>query len=57
MKYTVTDQEQLAIFNACKYFKQMIHGSNITVHTNHKKLTFNTSQQATTLTEWILIQL
>ncbi len=45
LKYTVTDQEQL-ILEACKHNKQIIHGHNITVHTNHKNLTFNMAQQS-----------
>jgi hypothetical protein len=40
LKYTVTYQELLAILEACKHFKQIIHGCNITVHTDHKNLTF-----------------
>ncbi len=41
LKYTVTDQELLAILESCNYFKQIIHGCNITLHTDHKNLTFN----------------
>jgi hypothetical protein len=44
LNYTVTDQELLAVLEACKHFKQIIHGCNITVHTDHKNLTFNTTQ-------------
>jgi hypothetical protein len=44
LKYTVTDQELLAILEACKPFEQIIHSCNITMHTNHKNLTFNTAQ-------------
>jgi hypothetical protein len=40
----VTDQELLAVLEVCKHFKQIIHGCNIRVHTNHKNLTFNTAQ-------------
>jgi hypothetical protein len=41
LKYTVMDQELLAIFKTCKYFKQIIHGCNITLHTDHNNLTLN----------------
>ncbi len=42
---------------ACKHFKQIIHGCNITVHTDHKNLTFNTAQKSNACVERSLIQL
>ncbi len=57
LKYTVTDQELLAILEACKHFKQIIHGCVITVHTDHKNLTFNTAQRSNARVERSLIQL
>jgi hypothetical protein len=55
LKYTVTDQQLLAVLEACKHFKQIIHSCNITVHTDHKNLTFNTAQQSNDCVERFLI--
>jgi hypothetical protein len=57
LNYTVTDQELLAILEACKHFKQIIHGCDITVHTNYKNLTFNKTQQSNACVERSLILL
>jgi hypothetical protein len=57
LKYGVTDQELLAILEACKNFKQIIHGCNIIVHTNHKNLTFSTAQASNACVERSLIRL
>jgi hypothetical protein len=39
LKYTVTEQELLAILESCKYLKNIIHGCDVTVHRDHKNLT------------------
>ncbi len=44
LKYTVTEQELLAILESCKHFKNIIHGCNVTVHTDHKNLTYSPTQ-------------
>jgi hypothetical protein len=56
-KYTVTDQELFTIFEACKHFKQIIHGCKIMMHTIHKNLTFSTAQQSNDRAKRALIQL
>ncbi len=57
LKYTVTDQELLPMFEACKHFKQIIHSCNITVHTNHKNLTLNMTQWSNARVKRTLIHL
>jgi hypothetical protein len=42
---------------ACKHSKQIIHGCNIAVHTNHKNLIFNTAQGSNAHVERSLILL
>jgi hypothetical protein len=44
LKYTGTEQELLAILESCKHFKNIIHGCNVTVHTDHKNLTYSPTQ-------------
>jgi hypothetical protein len=44
LKYTVTEQELLVILESCKHFNNIIHGCNITVHTDHKNLTYSPTQ-------------
>ena len=39
LKYTVIEQRLLTILESCKHFKNIIHGCNVTVHTDHKNLT------------------
>ncbi len=46
LKYTVTEPELLAISESCKHFKNIIHGCNVTVHTDHKNLTYSPTQRA-----------
>ncbi len=57
LKYTVTDQEPLAVLEACTHFKKFIHSWDITVHTNHKNLTFDTAQRSNAHVERSLILL
>ncbi len=57
LKYIVADHKLLAIFKACKHLKQIIHSCNITVHTDHKNLTFNMTQLSNVPVEITLIQL
>ncbi len=45
LKYTVTEQELLTILESCKHFKNIIHGCNVTVHTDHKNLTYSPTQR------------
>jgi hypothetical protein len=42
-RYPVTEQELLAIVETIKYFKHMLLGHEIVVHTDHKNLTHPTS--------------
>jgi hypothetical protein len=44
LKYTVTEHELLAILESCKHFKNIIHKCNVTVHTDHKNLTYSPTQ-------------
>jgi hypothetical protein len=57
LKYNIINQELLAILETCKHFKQIIHGCNITVNTNHKNLTFNIAQRSNAHVERSLILL
>jgi hypothetical protein len=57
LKYTVTEQELLVILESCKHFKNIIHGCNVTVHTDHKNLTYSPTQHANTRVERRIILL
>jgi hypothetical protein len=57
LKYTVTEQELLAILESCKHFKSIIHGYNVTVHTDHKNLTYSPTQCANARVERLMILL
>ncbi len=57
LKYTVTEQELLAILEACKHFKNIIHGCDITVHTDHKNFTYSPTQRANARVERSMILL
>ncbi len=57
LKYTVIEQELLAILESCKHFKNIIHGCNVTVHTDHKNLTYSPTQCANARVEWLMILL
>ena len=46
LKYTVTDQELLAAAEACKHFKQIIKGCEITIHTDHQNLVYDEARHA-----------
>jgi hypothetical protein len=46
LKYTVTEQELLMILESSKHFKNIIHGCDVTVHTDHKNLTYSPTQRA-----------
>ncbi len=57
LKYTVTEQELLTILESCKHFKNIIHGCNVTVHTDHKNLTYSPTQCANARVERTMILL
>jgi hypothetical protein len=57
LKYTVTEQELLAILELCKHFNNIIQGCNITVHTDHKNLTYSPTQCANSRVERPMILL
>jgi hypothetical protein len=57
LKYTVTEQELLGILESCKHFKNIIHGCNVTVHTDHKNLTYSPTQCANARVERTMILL
>jgi hypothetical protein len=57
LKYTVTEQELLAILESCKHFKNIIHGCEVTVHTDHKNLTYSPTQRANARVERTMILL
>jgi hypothetical protein len=57
LKYTVTEQELLAILEACKHFKNIIQGCDITVHTDPKNLTYSPTQRANARVERLMILL
>jgi hypothetical protein len=56
LKYTVTDQELLAIFEAHKHITQIVHSCNIIVHTDHKNLTLNMTERSNACVKRTLIQ-
>ena len=39
-RYDVTDQELLAIYQACMKWRQYLHGHKYTIYTDHKLLTY-----------------
>ena len=39
-RYHVTDQELLAIYQACMKWRQYLHGHRCTIYTDHKLLTY-----------------
>ncbi len=53
----MTEQELLAILESCKHFKNIIHGCNVTVHTDHKNLTYSPTQRKNARVERTMILL
>ena len=41
LKYNITEKELLAAYEACKYFHGIIHGCNITIHSDHMNLMYD----------------
>ena len=39
-RYHVTDQELLAIYQACMKWRQYLHGHKYNIYTDHKPLTY-----------------